>query len=227
MKIYSSMAAIVESVEAVAKDRKSQGSFSFSYRGIDDVMNSLHAAFAKHGVFMGQDLLDHKFEYQDKRIHHLITVKFTFFATDGSSVSSTVMGECIESGDKGVGKAMSYALKTCLLQTFLIPTNDDIKDPDASNGPVNYQAPTPRTAPAPKPKQQQQPVLSIADIKADIISCCEMWDKQLMTSTGKNAAYYIDLVKKVDESDKKEAAVKLAGYQNRITEIIDSIKKAK
>jgi hypothetical protein len=31
---------------------------------------------------------------------------------------------------KGAGKAMSYALKVCLLQTFLIPTEED-KDPDA------------------------------------------------------------------------------------------------
>ena len=48
---------------------------------------------------------------------------------DGSSISSVTLGESSETGDKGAGKAMSYALKFALLQSFLIPTEEQ-KDPD-------------------------------------------------------------------------------------------------
>ena len=50
--------------------------------------------------------------------------------TDGSYVETTNVGEAADSGDKGMNKAMSIALKYSLLQMFLIPTEEQ-KDPDA------------------------------------------------------------------------------------------------
>ena len=49
--------------------------------------------------------------------------------TDGSYVDTVNVGEAMDSGDKGMNKAMSIALKYSLLQMFLIPTEEP-KDPD-------------------------------------------------------------------------------------------------
>lgn len=51
--------------------------------------------------------------------------------TDGSCIETVNVGEAMDSGDKGMNKAMSIALKYSLLQMFLIPT-DEPKDPDAN-----------------------------------------------------------------------------------------------
>jgi len=136
-KIFQAMAAILKDVDAVSKSRASSGSFSFKYRGIDDVMNALHSAFAEHKVFLLPKILEHDYEKvvgpdgKPKGYHHLAKFEFTFYAEDGSSVTGIATGECIANDDKGVGKCASYALKICLLQTFMIPTEEQDKDPDS------------------------------------------------------------------------------------------------
>ena len=136
MEIYGAMAKILANIDAVSKDRTSVGKFSFKYRGIDDCMNALHSSFGEAGVFITQKALTHEMTVVEGRgLHHIARVLFTFWAKDGSSISSEVLGECMENGDKGIGKCMSYALKTVLLQTFLIPTEEE-KDPDAVNQPI-------------------------------------------------------------------------------------------
>lgn len=167
--IYSAMAKILAEVGSVSKDRKSIGKFTFAYRGIDDVMNALHEAFGNHGVFITQRVIDHNMEpIEGRGIHHTMTVQFSFCALDGSSVNSFVMGECIENGDKGTGKCMSYALKTCLLQTFLIPTEDESKDPDSTNQPITRQQQYQQG------QQRQQQQAPQAPVKKNITSPTEM-----------------------------------------------------
>ena len=132
--IYAKMAAILRATDAIAKKKKnvSQG---FNFRGIDDVMNELHASFAEHGVFLTSRVLELKrtqvaTQKGGKMEHQFQRIKFTFHAEDGSSVSSVCWGEAMDTGDKASNKCMSIALKYCLLQAFLIPTEDMI-DPDS------------------------------------------------------------------------------------------------
>ena len=132
--IYKKMAAILKECEAISKNRTNthQG---FKFRGIDDAMNTLHDTFANNGVFLLHEVLEHSITERTTKnggvsFHHLVKVKFHFCAADGTTVSATGIGEAADTGDKGAGKSMAYALKVCLLQTFLIPTEED-KDPDA------------------------------------------------------------------------------------------------
>ncbi len=55
----------------------------------------------------------------------ILTIKFTFYAEDGSNFSSIMIGEAADSGDKSSNKAMSTALKYALMQLLLIPTEDE------------------------------------------------------------------------------------------------------
>jgi hypothetical protein len=134
MTIYKKMAAILKECEAISKNRTNthQG---FKFRGIDDAMNTLHDTFANNGVFLLHEVIEHNVTERTTKnggmsFHHLVKVKFHFCADDGTTASATGIGEAADTGDKGAGKAMAYALKVCLLQTFLIPTEED-KDPDA------------------------------------------------------------------------------------------------
>ena len=133
--IFTAMVAIMQDVDVIKKEKRNTQGAGFNYRGIDDVMNSLHESFAKHGVFITTEVLERKeVERQSKSGGTLfwvtITVQFTFHAQDGSSISSVIYGTAMDSGDKADNKCMSIALKYCLLQAFLIPT-EDIQDPDA------------------------------------------------------------------------------------------------
>lgn len=219
--IFKAMIGVMGDIDAVSKDRTSVGKFSFKYRGIDDVFNALHAAMAKHGVFMTQDVLAHTMnQIEGRGLHHLVEVIFTFHAIDGSKISSCVRGECMATDDKGYGKAMSYALKTCLLQTFLIPTEDDSKDPDSTNEPIyrgqsqgqrsynqpQQQRPVQPPPPPPKPPLNGQEVTdkpvesiqtnpAIEDIKGDLIDTLATLQFDWEAKTGKNREYLINKVR--------------------------------
>ena len=133
-QIYLSLCEINKKIEAIGKNQKNQQQ-GFSFRGIDDVMNELHGLFSENGVIIMPKVLDIK---RSERTNSkgtaifttLLTVEFSFIANDGTSVSAVCIGEAMDSGDKGVNKAMSIALKYALLQMFLIPTIEQ-KDPDS------------------------------------------------------------------------------------------------
>lgn len=133
-QIYKKMADILQDVEAITKDQnnKEQG---YKFRGIDDVYNALHPLFKKHRVFITSEVLDERREEKEgktgnKRFYALLSVKFTYYAEDGSFVCSTMKGEAMDSGDKATNKAMSAAQKYSLIQMFLIPTVEGSPDSD-------------------------------------------------------------------------------------------------
>jgi hypothetical protein len=180
--IYSSMAKILAEVNFVGKGKTSVGKFSFKYRSIDDVMNELHSAFALHGVFMTQELLEHTTSVVEGRgLHHIAKYRFRFYAVDGSWVECISGGECIENGDKGLGKTASYALKTCLLQTFLIPTEDDSKDPDSMNQPL----------PPSAYKKPEAPASQVNSLKEAIVKVLNTPEVDWFAKTGKSLDYLI------------------------------------
>lgn len=134
MNIYESIAAVMNDIGAVGKNSKNaqQG---FMFRGIDAVMNALSPALIKNKVFVVPEVLEQTREERQGRsggnlIYSICTIKYTFYAEDGSNVSATVIGEGMDSGDKATNKAMSIAFKYACFQVFCIPT-EEMVDPDA------------------------------------------------------------------------------------------------
>lgn len=64
-----------------------------------------------------------------------IKAHYTVIGPDGDSIRHTVYGEGMDYGDKSLRKAATSALKTWLLQAFLISTADDRSDADAVDPP--------------------------------------------------------------------------------------------
>lgn len=138
MNIYESIAAMMQDIPAVGKDKrnKEQG---FQYRGIDDVMNALQPLLSKYKIFVVPEVLEHKREERVTKkgtnmLYSLLTIKYTFCAEDGTSVSAVVIGEGMDTADKASNKAMAVALKYALFQVFCIPT-EEMADPDGETPP--------------------------------------------------------------------------------------------
>lgn len=133
--IYGKIASILKETKAITKSEKNQQQ-GFKFRGIDNVMNELHELFSKNDVFILQDVKNYTTENRPTKsggtnTFTRATITFKYMTTDGSYVETTNVGEAMDSGDKGMNKAMSIALKYSLLQMFLIPTEEQ-KDPDAT-----------------------------------------------------------------------------------------------
>lgn len=133
--IYGKIANILKETKAITKSEKNQQQ-GFKFRGIDNVMNELHEIFAKNEVFILQEVKNFSTENRPTKsggtnTFTRATITFRYTTTDGSFVETTNVGEAMDSGDKGMNKAMSIALKYSLLQMFLIPTEES-KDPDST-----------------------------------------------------------------------------------------------
>lgn len=133
--IYTRLAAIMKETRAIGKSEKNQQQ-GFLFRGIDNVMNELHDIFARNEVFILPRVKTFTTENRPTKSGGMqtftrATVRFTYVTTDGSSVETVNVGEAMDSGDKGMNKAMSIALKYSLLQMLLIPTAEP-KDSDAT-----------------------------------------------------------------------------------------------
>ena len=146
--IFQTINNVMSDVTAIGKDRKNEKQ-GYKFRGIDDLYNELHSLFSKYGLFCTSELVsslreERKTSSGTVMIYSIIDIKFTFYSLDGSSVSSVMRGEAMDSGDKASNKAASAALKYALLQMFMIPTEEE-KDTEYQSHEL-------------KPKTQKQPV---------------------------------------------------------------------
>jgi len=124
--IYGKLAEIMRNLNAIKKEKSGPG---YKFRGIDDIYNALHSHFASAGVIITSEVLDNQREERTTKsgslmLYVVLTVKFSYWAEDGSVISCVVVGEAMDMSDKATQKAMSNALKYALMQTFLIPTDD-------------------------------------------------------------------------------------------------------
>lgn len=125
-QIYKALAAISKEIGAIEKSQKNVQQ-NFMFRGIDQVMNTLHPLLVEFGVFIVPEIIEtHREERLTKTGGTLIytthKIRYHFTAIDGSEVCATVMGEGMDSADKSSNKAMAVAFKYACFQMFCIPT---------------------------------------------------------------------------------------------------------
>lgn len=133
--IFRALAGVIADIGAVDKNKLNEQQ-GYKYRSIDDVYNVLHPALAKNGVVIVPRILERERQeaYKTRNgatmYHVTCKIKFTFYAEDGSSVESIIIGESMDMGDKATNKAMAAAYKYACFQVFCIPT-EEMQDPDA------------------------------------------------------------------------------------------------
>lgn len=135
MEITKSLCAITAEIGSIGKNKKNQQQ-GYSFRGIDDLMNTLHPLFAKFGVIVVPEVLESTREERitakgSALISAILKVKYHFTSVDGSEVCATVIGEGMDTADKASNKALAVAYKYACFQVFCIPTEEiAAADPD-------------------------------------------------------------------------------------------------
>lgn len=134
--IYGKMLAIKNEIGSIGKDQKNtfQG---FKFRGIDQFINAVHPLLNKHGVGVSTKVLQYSDESKtndkgktSKNVRMIM--EYTFYAEDGSNISTSMPAEGIDTSDKATNKALSAALKYALIQTLFVPTVD-MEIPDSES----------------------------------------------------------------------------------------------
>jgi len=167
--IHEKIVAILKDAGAVAKDQQNKDQ-KFAYRGIDQVVQHVNPLLKQHGVVIIPTKIvtldSERFENVNKKIvtDTNIVVEYTWFAEDGSSITTEVAGSGRDFADKATAKAGSVALRTLLLQALMLPTGDT--DPDAEHIEVDAQTSAPTV-----PKAE-----TTATVKADITQLLDTRD---------------------------------------------------
>lgn len=155
--VVEALIEVMREVSHVAKlDRNDQQHFNF--RGIDAVVNAVGPALRKVGVVILPQLVKRKQEVMEvgknntAMVFTEVTVRYTALysptvnafggdpimlpgtgiaVVSRNMLSTEVVGEAFDSGDKGTAKAMSVAYRIFLLQLLTLPTTEP--DPDATS----------------------------------------------------------------------------------------------
>lgn len=139
MNIYQKLAAITADLQTVAKNLTVETGKNRSYKAVSerDIIDAVKPLEAKHGVYsypVSRETLESE-RYESEGFDG--KTKTTFFTRiktvyrfvnieDPADFIETVSFSVgLDSGDKGDGKAMTYADKYCLMKAYKISTGDD------------------------------------------------------------------------------------------------------
>lgn len=191
-KIYEAISNVMKDVGIVGKN-DSNDFDHYKYRGIDAVMNALNPAMIKNKVFVAPNVIDAKREERAGKngtvmMYSVLTVEYTFYTDDGSSVKATVIGEAMDRSDKSTNKAMSAAFKYACFEVFCIPTEEmedaDKESPEIGNKVKDAAAPATKAS---KKKEEELPGMNPpepSDEEKDAAMKASV-DKELIPEEGK------------------------------------------
>lgn len=142
-----------------------------------DVAEKASALLAERHVFLHQNVVSHSmtelYRTQSGNTMYLTTVDVEFTWIDGESgekmPASTFVGYGADTGDKGIYKAITGALKYALTTAFLIPNEAD--DPEVTRKDELEESRPAAAKPAYKPKPKNG--LATEEEKADFVAAAE------------------------------------------------------
>ena len=198
MNIYEKMAGITAELSAVAKNLKvGEGKSSYKAVGEADVLAAVKPLEGKYKVYSypvsrkiidsdvltttktynGQESTSSKFFMRVETVYRFVNAE-----DPTEHIDVTTYGDGIDSGDKGCGKAMTYADKYALLKAYKIETGDD-PDQEASGGlkatdrPMNS---VKKNEPKNAPVEPQMTVEQALEIKINGVTVKEIYkDKEM------------------------------------------------
>ena len=134
--VVSALTRASASIGAVGKSGKAaQQMGGYAYRGIDDVVNAVSPALIEQQLVIVPFDLETKTEPWAEKWHKVnVRMLFTILHSSGQWISTEMVGQALDNGDKGLGKARSYCLRELLTRMFLIPTSDDTEQTNYSGG---------------------------------------------------------------------------------------------
>lgn len=123
--------AVMKDVSYVQKDKKIT-----SYKVVthDAVTAKVRPALVKHGVFYYPHTL--KWQQSGQRTEIDMVVRFVNVDNGDDFIDVPTLGFGLDTGDKGPGKAMSYAVKYALLKALGLETGEDADNEASPEKPI-------------------------------------------------------------------------------------------
>jgi hypothetical protein len=183
LNIYQRLNAVMLDVQYIQKlDKTVNGQYRFVSH--DQVIGVLHGPITKHGIAVIPSVLEH--EKQGTTTTLKIQVSFVNIDNPNDRVDTIYFGYGVDGGDKGIGKAISYAVKYAMLKTFCLETGDD-----------------PDYTPSITPEKAEKDAVSVAEIQKFFES----------TSDQANAEKYVSFL--ASESNKSYLDVVVRAMKNK------------
>lgn len=140
--IYQRMSAITDEINRVAKNLTvGVGKSAYKAAGEADILAAVKPAEAKHGIYsypLEREIIETNVltnistdytgnSVEKKQLFMRIRVVYRFINVDNPDqyIDIVSYGDGIDPGDKGCGKAMTYADKYALMKAYKIETGDD------------------------------------------------------------------------------------------------------
>ena len=133
-ELAEAVIAVMKEVKGMEKNSKvGKGNHQYNGTKDQDVKEVFNEALANNGlcilpIGIEDDTMVNRWientQYGDKQKQSVFTTvktKYLLLHTSGQSVELAGYGHGVDTQDKGAGKATTYALKNCLLYTFLTP----------------------------------------------------------------------------------------------------------
>lgn len=130
MNIYESLNKIMADMPHIPKSHRLEynGRLQYNFRGVDDIYQALQPLLVKYKVISVPEaslIFHERLPTKNGEANRIVlSVKYKFYAEDGTFVDSTIVSEGMDSGDKASNKAMTAGHKYALLQVLCIPTEE-------------------------------------------------------------------------------------------------------
>ena len=136
LNIYQRLNAVMGEVSYVKKE--GNGGKGLPYKSVshDTVTKKLHGPLQRHGVIVTSDVVE--CSQDGNRTEIKLAVSFINIDDPKDVFTVHFYGHGVDQQDKGIGKAISYAMKYCLLKTFLLESgpDDDVESHNIDHEPA-------------------------------------------------------------------------------------------
>lgn len=133
MNVYQKINEVMKNIEYLSKDDKVEfGNTKYKAISEEKVTTAVREQLIQQGIVIipiKQESTNKELIRTDKSVNMLTEVHTTYRIQNADDVNDFIEvesnGSGVDTQDKGVGKAMTYAYKYMLLRTFAIPTGED------------------------------------------------------------------------------------------------------
>lgn len=169
LNIFQKLVEVRKTVEYLKKDTEG---YQFKFVSSSQTLGSLRKAMDEYNLLLvpsifETEIRDHQTSKGSHEYFTAIKIKFTWINADQpeEKIECDWIGQGLDSGEKGVGKACTYAEKYFLLKFFNIATDKD--DPDKFQDKTNNDSPQPKKDVDQKQKTTKEEVIKkiIANVR--------------------------------------------------------------
>ena len=197
--VYEKILAVMSAVNYLNKDGFVETGKGKGYKALTDekVLAAVRPALVAAGlvilpVKMEQQRTDEQVKAYDgsTKTNRITDVSVTYRIINVSNPDDFVevvsSGTGVDTQDKGIGKAMTYAKKYAILNSFLIPSGEDTDQISSDKYTEQLMCPAPAQAPAEEPAAPVQQSDRAINIKTTIVLAEKYGKKSLINANGYN-----------------------------------------